>query len=172
MSKKIELRGPYEDVISLDNHFYIIHKLNKICVLPYTISAKGLLDKIGVIKTLDNLTEKEMFKLIDGTINQDDQTNLVCANRILYEIIGSNVTKANNWMYLGKLDNLTDSGIIIYCVDITDVDINDSKDVEEIKKAMKFQMLDANKVVSSDDALFLAAYMRLFNFFFVSSLKK
>jgi len=172
LEKSIVLKGQFEDVVSIDNHYYIIHKLDKICVLPYTIAQNGLLDKIGVIKEIDILEEKENYVLVDGFINQDDPTNLVAANRILFDVIGSNITKADDWMYLGKINNTSiSSNMIIYCVNVTDVAFKDSKETKETKKIKKFEMIDSNKVVVSDDALFLAAYLRIFNFFFVQSLK-
>jgi len=172
LEKKIVLTGPFEDVIKENNHLYIVHKLDKICVLPYTISTEGILNQIGVIKDLDILKEKEEYTLINGYINQDDQTNLVAANRILFEIIGSNIRGADAWMYLGTLNNISAGGnVIIYAVNISDVDINQSENVEETKKAKKFEMISANKVVSSDDALFLASYVRLLNYFYVNSLQ-
>jgi len=171
LEKKIVLKGLYEDVLKENDHLYIIHKLDKICVLPYTISTKGILDKIGTIKKLDVLKEKELFTLISGYVNQDDPTNLVAANRLIYEVIGSNITGADDWMYLGILSNISiGENIIIYAVNITDVDINQAEEVEETKKALNFTMIPANKVVSSDDALFLASYMRLFNYLYINSL--
>lgn len=171
--KKIVLKGAYEDIISEGGHYYISHKKDKVCVLPYTISSNGLLDKIGVIREVDVINEKENFVLINGYINQDDPTNLVCANRLMFEIIGSNATKADDWMYLGKLNNTAvSSDMIIYCVNISDIDINESPEVEESKKERKFQMVDSNKVVVSDDALFLAAYLRMFNYFYITAISK
>jgi len=171
-NKKIVLKGQFEDVIYDSGRYYITHKFDKICVLPYTISAEGLLDKIGVIKELDLITQKNNLTLINGYINDDDATNLVGANRLLYEIIGSNIKSADLWMYLGNITNIVGSnGLIIYCVNITNIDINESENVEEEKKARKFEMINANEVVVSDDATFLAAYMRMFNFFYVTSLK-
>ena len=171
LDKKIVLQGPYEDVIKENNHFYIIDKFFKVCVLPYTISTDGILNSIGVIKNLNILSEKENFSLISDYITDDDPTNMVAANRILFEIIGSNITKADDWMYLGTLNNISaGSKMIIYCVNITDVDINQSEEVEESKKAKQFEMINSNKIVSSDDALFLAAYLRLFNFFYVNAI--
>jgi len=171
LEKKIVFKGKYEDVLQENEHLYVIHKLDKICVIPYTINTSGLLEKIGVIRELDATKEKEQYSLINGYVNQDDPTNLVGANRILFEVIGSNVKQADKWMYLGSLNNISaGSNIIIYCVNVTDVDINEAEDVEETKKAMKFDMINSNKVVGSDDALFLAAWCRLFNFFYVKSL--
>ena len=172
LEKKIVMKGMFEDVLKENNHLYLVHKLHKICVLPYTISTDGILDKIGVIKDLDVLLEKEVYTLINGYISQDDETNLVAENRLLFEVIGSNVKGADNWMYLGTLSNISIGGnVIIWGANISDIDINEAADVEETKKALKFEMIPANQVVASDDALFLASYMRLFNYFYVNSLK-
>lgn len=176
MSKSLErktvLKGKYENIIQENDHYYIVDNFYKICVLPYTISTNGILGEVGVIKEFNPIDNIESYSLISGYINSDDPTNLVAANRILYEIIGSNVKNADEWMYLGKIDNISSgSKLIIYCVNITDVEINESEEVEENKKAKKFEMINSNKVVSSDDALFLASYLRLFNYFYVKNLK-
>ena len=173
LEKKIVMKGMFEDVLKENNHLYLVHKLDKICVLPYTISTDGILDKIGVIKDLDVLSEKEVYTLINGYISQDDATNLVAANRLLFEVIGSNVKGADDWMYLGMLSNISIGGnVIIWAANISDIDVNEAANVEETKKALKFEMIPANQVVASDDALFLASYMRLFNYFYVNSLKE
>lgn len=173
LERKTVLKGMYEDVISEGGHYHIAHKKNKICVLPYTIASNGLLDKIGVIREIDVLNEKENYVLINGYINQDDPTNLVCANRLMFEIIGSNVIKADDWMYLGKLNNTAvSSDMIVYCVNISDIILNETSEVKETKLERKFEMVESNKVVVSDDALFLASYLRLFNLFFVRSISK
>jgi len=171
LQKKVVLTGPYEDVVQENNHLYIVHKLDTICVIPYTISTEGILDKVGVIKEPDIVKEKELYTLISGYVNQDDPTNLVAANRILFELIGSNVKGADNWMYLGTLSNISGGNIILWAANISDTDVNSSEEVEEVKEARKFKMVRSNEIVSSDDALFLAAYLRLFNYFYVNSLK-
>ena len=173
VEKKIVYQGKYEDVISINDHFYIISKKQKVCVLPYTISSKGLLDKIGVLKEINIITDRYDYTLINGYVSEDDGTNLVTANRLMYEIIGSNVKKADLWMYLGNVYNkmTSDSEVKLYCVNLTDVSIVEDDEIKEIKKERKFAMVDSNKVVTSDDTLFLAAYLRLLNFFYVNSLK-
>jgi len=173
VEKKIVYQGKYEDVISINDHFYIISKKQKVCVLPYTISSKGLLDKIGVLKEINIITDRYDYTLINGYVSEDDGTNLVTANRLMYEIIGSNVKKADLWMYLGNVYNkmTSDSEVKLYCVNLTDISVVEDDDVKEVKKEKKFNMIDSNKVVTSDDTLFLAAYLRLLNFFYVNSLK-
>jgi len=172
IEKKLILEGPFEDVIELNDHYYLVDKKDKLCVLPYTISSNGLLDKIGVVLDWNYLEEEKVLTLLNDYVSADDATDLVAANRVLFEIIGTNVEGADNWMYLGNLySNMSsDSPIKIYAVDISDTEIKADEDVEEEQERKKFKLLDSSKVIQTDDVLFLAAYLRLFNFFYVNSL--
>jgi len=174
IEKKLILKGSFEDVIKLNDHYFLVDKKDKICVLPYTISSNGLLDRIGVMQDWNFIEEEKVLVLINDYISADDSTDLVAANRVLFEIIGTNVSDADLWMYLGSLyNNMTsNSPIKIYAVDITDVEIKADEEVEEQKERRKFKMLDSSKVIQTDDVLFLAAFMRLWNYFYVSSLQK
>ena len=172
VERKIVKEGRFEDVIEIDDHYYLVSKKHQVCVLPYTIDTKGLLDKIGVVKDYNYIFEDYDFTLISGYINQDDGTDLVAANRILYEVIGTNITDADNWMYLGSLYNslTSDSGINLYAVDVTNTHILETEEVTENQNDAKFSFLDSSRVISTDDTLFLASFLRLFNYFYVQSL--
>ena len=172
IEKKLVLQGVYEDIIELKNHYYLIDKKDKICILPYTISTNGLLDKIGIVEDWNYLEEEKVLTLLNDYINEDDNTDLVAANRILFEIIGNNIPNADLWMYLGSLyNNMSSSAPIkIYAVDISNIEIKADEDVEEEEMRKKFKMLDSSKVIQTDDILFLAGYLRLFNYFYVNSL--
>ena len=76
-------------------------------------------------------------------------------------------------MYLGSVyNNMTsDSPIKIYAVDITDVEVKTDEEVREKEDRKKFKMMDSSAVLQTDDILFLAAFARLFNFFYVNSLQ-
>lgn len=173
LEKKVVLEGDFEDVIELDNHYFLVQKKDLLCVLPYTISSEGLLDKIGVIEDWNYIEEEEVLVLLNDYLSSDDSTDLVAANRILYEIIGSNIENADLWMYLGSVyNNMTsDSPIKIYAVDITDVEVKTDEEVREKEDRKKFKMMDSSAVLQTDDILFLAAFARLFNFFYVNSLQ-
>jgi hypothetical protein len=166
------MQGKYEDVVSIDEHYYLISKKRQVAVLAYTIDTKSLLDKIGVIKDYNYITEDYDYTLPYGYISQDDGTNLVAANRVLYEIINLNITNADDWMYLGSLYNTltSDSPIDLYCVDLSDKKIPETEEVETDMDKARFKMIDCSFVVTSDDTLLLAAYTRLFNFFYINSL--
>lgn len=172
IEKKVVKEGDYEDVIEIDGHFYLLDKKDKICILPYTISAEGLLDQIGVLEDWNFIEEEEVLTLINAYITTDDPTDLVAANRILFEVTGVNITDAKEWMYLGAVySNLTsDSPIKLYAVDITNIKIQEQ--VEEEGKRKKFKIMSSSSVIRTDEVLFLAAYFRLFNYFYVKSLQK
>jgi len=174
IERKTVVEGKFEDVIEIKEHYYLISKKHQVTVLPYTIDTKGLLDKVGVVKDYNYVFEEYDYTLINGYINQDDGTNLVAANRVLYEAIGLNVPNADDWMYLGGLyNNLTsDSAIDLYCVDLGGKEVPETEEVEENKNKIKFKMIDSSHVITSDDTLLLAAYLRLFNYFYVNSLDK
>jgi hypothetical protein len=172
IEKKLILQGQFEDVIEIDKHYYLVDKKDKICVLPYILSTNGLLDKIGVIRDWNYVEEELVYTLLNDYLNEDDSTDLVAANRILFEVIGTNVDAADLWMYLGDLySNMTsDSPLKIYAVDISNVEIKADEIVEEEEQRKKFKFFDSSKVIQTDDVLFLAAYLRLFNYFYVNSL--
>lgn len=163
--EEILIKGEFEEVIKIDNHLYIKNSKEILCVLPYTISPEGLLDKVGVINIAEEYGKEKVSSLLTGYVNQDDPTNLVCANRILYEITGVNLTNAAKWMYLGKVnDSLSSvSSIRIYAVDITGIEIQKTVLDEDLKK--RFELLDSSKLLHSSDLLFLGAFTRLFSFF-------
>jgi hypothetical protein len=172
--KKIVIEGEFESVVQIEKHFYLIDKVDKVCVLPYTISSEGLLDKIGVIRDWNFLEEESLLTLIWGYLSTDDPTNLVSANRILFEITGVNITEAVRWMYLGTLYNnmSSDSPIRLYAVDITDIPIKTVEEVEEEENRREFKMMNSSTVIQTDDMMFLASYLRLFNYFYINSLEK
>lgn len=173
LERKVIVEGEYEDVVEIENHYYLISKKHQVTVLPYSIDSKGLLDKIGVVKDYNYIFEEYDYTLINGYINQDDGTNLVAANRVLYEAIGINQSNADDWMYLGSLYNTltSDSAIDLYCVDLTDKEIPKSEEVEETIDKLQFKMIDSSYVITSDDTLLLASFTRLWNYFYVNSLK-
>lgn len=170
--KQIIMEGDFEDVIQIDNHYYLSYKKDRIAVLPYTIDSRGLLDNIGIMEDWNYVENERVLTLINDYISTDDVTDLVGANRILFEIIGTNIEDALNWMYLGSIyNNMTsDSTIKLYAVDITNVQIKANESVEDGEERKKFKMMATEAVLQTDDMLFLASFLRLLNYFYISSL--
>ena len=157
---KIVLDGEFEEVLNIKGHYYLRSKKDQVCVLPYTISSDGLLDKMGVVEVWNEVERKNTQTLLKDYLTEDDGTNLVGANRVLYEISGTNLTDASRWMYLGTLVNtlVSDSPIRVYAVDVSGVEIKAEENVINEESRNKFRMIDSSSVVQSDDLLFLGAF--------------
>ena len=165
---KIVLENEFEEVLENNGHYFLRSKIDQICVLPYTISQDGLLDKIGVIENWNEIEKKNIPTLLKGYLNKDDGTNLVGANRILYQISGSNIEEASRWMFLGVVFNTlaSESPLRIYAVDVSGVEIKGEEYIQNEEDRKRFRMMPSNQVAQSDDLLFLGAFTRLFNFIF------
>lgn len=170
---KIVLENEFEEVIEDNGHYLLRNKIDQICVLPYTISSDGLLDKIGIIELWNESEKKNIQTLLKGYLNEDDGTNLVAANRILYQISGTNISEASRWMFLGTVFNslASESPLRIYAVDVSGVEVKGEEYIINGEDRKKFKMMGSNQVAQSDDLLFLGAFTRLFNFFYTQSLK-
>jgi hypothetical protein len=168
--KKTVLSNAFQEVIEWNDHYYIKSKIDRVCVLPYTI-ADGLLDKIGVVELWNEEERETSLTLLTDYFSKDDETNLVGANRVLYSITGVNITDASRWMYLGSLFNSlsSDSPIKVYCVDVTGIEIEEN--VLDIETKRNFKFIDSARVTQTDDILFLGAFNRMFNFLYTNSLK-
>jgi hypothetical protein len=170
ITKKTVMTGEFEDVVEIANHFFLVSKKNRVAVVPYTIDSKGLLDKIGVVKDYNYLTEEYNFTIINDYVTTDDGTNLVAANRILHNVTHLDMPNADKWMYLGELFNTltSDSALEVYCVDLTNKNLKET----EKSEAMEFEFLDSFTVITSDDTLLLSSYFRLFNYFYTNALRE
>lgn len=169
--KNIVFESEFENVSLFEEHLYIQSKKDRICILPYTISEDGLLDQMGVIEIWNEEEEGASQTLVTDYLNEDDNTNLVGANRLLYEITGINLTDASKWMYLGSLfiHLYSDSPLRVYAADISGTSLQTGVVKEEERK--HFKLIDSSLVAQSDDLLFLGAFTRLFNYFYVKALK-
>jgi hypothetical protein len=131
-----------------------------------------MLNKIGVLKYISTLSSNLEYSLINGIINIDDETDLVAANRLMFELTNTNITNANAWMYLGKIRNnlIDDLGISLYCVNITNLNISSPTKLDKATKETQFKLINSNDIIATDDSLLLASYLRLFQFFYINSL--
>ena len=66
----------------------------------------------------------------------------------------------------------TFSAIDLYCVDLGGKEIPEIQEMEINKSKIQFKMIDSSHVITSDDTLLLASYLRLFNYFYVNSLNE
>ena len=173
LQTKILHSNEFEDVVEFNEKFYVVNKKQKLCVIPYTLN-KGLLDKIGVVKYNTAFSSNLQYSLMSGIVNIDDDTDLVAANRILFEHTSTNAVNANIWMYLGKLKTniIDDLGISLYCVNITGIDISLPNKLDKVSSESNFKLINSNDIISTDDSILLSSYLRLFQFFYINSLNK
>lgn len=171
IENKVIAESNTDRVIESNGKFYITHKIRSICVLPYDIS-NGIIDRIGVISIDKRVSTTLMYNMLTGPVTTDDDTDLVSANRILFNSTGINEPNANRWMYLGmiKLGMLDTEGTSLYAVNIsgkpegTGLISNDG--------IGRYALVKANDIISTDDAVLLASYLRLFQFFYINSINK
>jgi len=173
IQSKLLYSNDIEDVIDYNGRFYIVNKKQNIYVIPYTLD-KGMLDKIGIINSTNLIYSNLEYSLINGIINIDDETDLVTANRLLFDLTNVNVSNANNWMYLGKIKtSLIDNiGSSLYCVNITNLNLSIPTKLDKANKEIQFKLVNSNDIIATDNCLLLASYLRLFQFFYINSLNK
>ncbi|MGL5691958.1 MAG: hypothetical protein ACRDD8_14210 [Bacteroidales bacterium] len=134
-------------------------KYTEVCVLPYTMQDNDTLDKIGVVY-YNTLSNARMCTLLHGYRAVSDASCMLTANRIMFDVIGINVDKAEKWMFLGDMyDRYTSTPIKVYCVDVTD----DIKLIEDDATHLKF--VEVGYASKSDDTILLSSIMRLFNLY-------
>jgi hypothetical protein len=93
--KKIIKENDKQSIIEINDKYYLIDKKDKICILPYSIDGKGLLDKVGVIIDTNHLENKKVITILNDYLSSDDETDLVGANRVLFNVTGVNIKTAD-----------------------------------------------------------------------------
>ena len=71
MDKKTVLENDLQSVIEIEKMFYLLDKKDKICVLPYTVSTNGLLEKIGIIQDWNIIENERVLTLLNDYLNED-----------------------------------------------------------------------------------------------------
>jgi 8-oxo-dGTP pyrophosphatase MutT (NUDIX family) len=167
--KKILFETPRFNVVKNIGKTGLEFKKITVGVLPYTINEK-LLSSIGVLHEYNSFREKEFCDtLITGTMDPEDATLLHTAIRELKEEGGFECTDVDRWIFLGsfRVSKSSNEHCHIYAVDVTDLKaekpVGDGSIQEE---KSKFEMKGINDALLTDEALFLAAYLRLFDFFY------
>jgi len=166
---KILLETPRFNVIEHIGKTGIKFKKITVGVLPYTI-AENLLSSIGVLYEYNSFREKEFCDtLITGTMAPEDSTLLHTAIRELKEEGGFDCKDVDCWIFLGsfRVSKSSDEYCHIYAADVTGLKAEKPEgDGSTQEKKSKFEMKGINDALLTDEALFLAAYLRLFDFFY------
>ena len=169
MNKDILYESKRFDVVKIDSKTGIDVKKVTVGVLPYVI-ADGLLSSVGVLHEYNNFRKGGYCDtIITGTLEPDDSSLLSCAIRELNEEGGYDQTDVDKWIFLGmfKLSKGSNEEINVFGVDVSDIEQVDAKgDGSKKEQLSSLRMTQINDAILTDESLFLASYLRLFDFFY------
>lgn len=174
---KIIAETPYFDFVQFTEKSGLRIKMPSVAVLPYTVDAIGIVDKIGILKEYNQLREGSIANtLITGSIETWDEDTLATAVRELYEEGGFNMQDAplEKWTYLGGFYDSKDTDRVMptFAVDVTGVEqIPATGDKTEQEKKSVLEMTDVNTAVQYNELLVLGSFLRLFNIMYQKSFK-
>jgi 8-oxo-dGTP pyrophosphatase MutT (NUDIX family) len=163
-------------VIELDGIVGTKMKYTSVAIMPYTVDEHGMVDKIGLLKEFNPFREDDYcHTLITGTIEYDDDALLFTASRELKEEGGFTVpeTETARWIFLGTFFPYKDSDrqVPAFAVDVTGLSQEEpTTDGSEKEKKSSLEFLPTNQIMITDETLALAAFLRLFNFFYAKTM--
>ena len=173
--QEIKYNGKYFDVIEKEHSIGIHKKAVKVGVLPYTID-DGVLTSVGVL-TEYNEFRKELYTdtIITGTVDADDKDLIDAAIREFYEEGGIKLEDREGYIFLGSLRTAknSDEMIHVFAVDVSDIKQAEKPEGDGSVKEKKstFEMKNIGEAILTDESLFLASYLRLFDYFYHSNMK-
>jgi 8-oxo-dGTP pyrophosphatase MutT (NUDIX family) len=167
--KKVLFETPRFNVVENIGKTGLEFKKITVGVLPYTIN-ENLLSLVGVLHEYNSFREKEFCDtLITGTVDSDDETMLHTAIRELKEEGGFDCNDTSCWIFLGsfRVSKSSNEYCHIYAADVTNLKAEKpTGDGSFQEEKSKFSMKNISDALLTDEALFLAAYLRLFDFFY------
>jgi len=141
-------------------------------VLPYTIDNE-ILSSVGVLNEYNSFREDNYSKtIITGTVDPEDSTLLQTAIRELHEEGGIKCKDVDRWIFLGslRLSKSSNEYCHVFAADVTGLEISKAKGDGSIQEEKsKFELTTINDAILTDESLFLASYLRLFDFFYQKS---
>lgn len=163
------------DVIEMEGHERIKMTSMSVAVMPFTVDDQNMLSKIGLLKEYNTLREGDFcHTLITGTIENEDDDLLSTAKRELSEEGGFTTPPDENvrWVYLGNFFPYKDSDrqVPTFAVDVTGLSkTNAAGDGSKKEMLSELIMMPVNEIMVTEEALALAAFLRLFNYFYLKS---
>jgi 8-oxo-dGTP pyrophosphatase MutT (NUDIX family) len=175
MDKELLYSAKKFDVVKRDGKIGIEIKKVTVGVLPYVIS-DGILSSVGVLHEY-SLFRKGNFcdTVITGTLDPDDTGLLSCAIRELEEEGGFIQNDVDKWVFLGtfKLSKVSTEEISVFGVDVSELEQGNAKgDGSKKERLSSLRMTQINDAILTDESIFLASYLRLFDFFYQSNSNK
>ena len=163
------------DVIQIEGHEKIKMKSMSVGVLPFTVDDMKMISKVGLLKEYNTMREGDFcHTIITGTVDDKDADLLSTAKRELAEEGGYTTPDDENarWIYLGNFYPYKDSDrqVPTFAVDVTGLSAK-TPETDGSKKEMlsKLEMMPSNEIMVTEETLALAAFLRLFNYFYLKA---
>lgn len=166
----------YFDVVEVEGMTGLKMKSVGVGILPYTTDENGMINEVGLLKEFNPFREGDYcHTLITGTIENTDEALLETAKRELQEEGGYVIaeTEMKRWIFLGVffVDKYSDCQVPIFAVDVTGLQAGEVTGDGSRKEALsQLEFLPSNQIVMTDEALALAAFLRLFNYFYIKTI--
>ncbi len=164
----------YFDVVDVNGHVGLKMKSMSVAVMPYTVDEAGMISKVGLLREFNEFREGDFsHTLITGTIDYEDDSLLFTAKRELLEEGGFDQTDSIKWVYLGSFFPYKDSDrqVPTFAVDVTGLPQGAPQpDGSKKEELSKLEMISASEIMITEEALPLAAYLRLFNYFYQTAM--
>lgn len=174
MDKEILHETKRFDVVRRESKVGIEIKKVTVGVLPYVIS-DGLLSSVGVLHEYSSFRKGNYCDtIITGTLEPDDESLLSCAIRELEEEGGFIQQDVDKWIFLGcfKLSKGSTEEINVFGCDVSNLEQGEAKgDGSKKEKLSSLRMTQINDAILTDESIFLASYLRLFDFFYQNNTK-
>jgi 8-oxo-dGTP pyrophosphatase MutT (NUDIX family) len=174
---KVLFETPFFDFVNTGDKHGLLIKRNSVAVLPYTVDANGIVEKIGILHEWNTLREGNYANtLITGSIDDSDEDAYATAVRELFEEGGFDMRgeSSDKWVFLGTFHDSKDSNreIPTFAVDVTGVEQGSpSTDGSSQESKSTLKMTDVNEAVLTNELLVLGSFLRLFNIMYRKSFK-
>jgi len=175
-NEEILYSSKWFDVIQVKDQKGFRMKKMTVAVLPFRTNENGLITEIGILHELNYLRDGNYCDtLITGTVEYEDDSLLLTAIRELKEEGGFSLPEdsSERWIFLGPVYPYKDSDYMIptFAVDVTGLTQEEALgDGSEKEEKSELLMIDVSEGISSNEAIVLAAFLRLFNYMYAKSL--
>ena len=165
------------DVVEIMGQVGFKAKTMSIAIMPFSTDENSIVDKIGFLKEFNPFREGDYAStLITGTIESEDQDLIQTAIRELKEEGGIECPEDQKGriIYLGNFYPYKDSDRMVptFAIDVTGLTLGEpTGDGSKKEELSSFHMAPVTDAMTTDELLPLAAFLRLFNFFYQHSIQ-
>lgn len=151
-----------KNIVNIDNKTLTKETELTVGILPYNFD-NGMLTRVGVIKMENEVRLDKFYTLLTSQIQVSDKTITGTAKRLINENMKEE-PENENIVFLGSLylDSNSDKQIHVIGVDVSE---------NKLKEDSKIKMIDSGNAILTNESIFLASYLRLFDYFYQTKIK-